>query len=207
MALARGKDLIYPSFLDLANNLDRINRSSTAKMPTSFTSSYLLPAIVLNPLVLLHGLNTFASHFIPSAISTAASHSPHKWIEFLGPPGNQDPHLDMHANNQLCWRYTILMVFLQVLAYGKVSGNRETRRNIRAARKAERDLARMATEKQDPALTTQAHRARQLDVSNEIAMNGNAKLENGVCLPNGTIRAGSDSDEGTTDTSEEETIV
>ena len=75
---------------------------------------------------------------------TAISHTMHKSFEALGPPGNHVPYLDMHENDGLCWQYTAAMVVLQVLAYGKVSDNREERRDRAAARKLEKEKERAA---------------------------------------------------------------
>lgn len=197
-----------------------INLSIINKMPTSFALTYLLPAIVLNPLVVLHSLNTFASHFIPSAMAIAVSRSPHKCFEVLGPPGNHDPYLDIHASDQLCWSYTAVMVVLQVLAYRRVSDNRELRRNISAARKAERErLLRSAegTEKEGltPTLTT-CGKPSCLDNAHQNAVKERKKHPTGSCetaplvfISNRMARVGcdSDEDEDITDTSEEETIV
>lgn len=108
-------------------------------MRISFTTSYLLPGIVLNPVLLLHGFNTFASHYIPSAISTVASYSRYKWMEDCGPPGNQIPYFYVHTNDSLCWSYTAVMVVLQVLAYIKIVDDRETQKKKAVQIKAESD--------------------------------------------------------------------
>jgi hypothetical protein len=107
-------------------------------MSTLFTTSnYLVPAIVLNPILMLHGINTFASHFIPSAMAAPAIMSPNKWALPLGPPTTIDPYLDMHANDLLCWSYTMIMVILNILAFGRINDNRERRSAAKAAAKAE----------------------------------------------------------------------
>lgn len=106
-------------------------------MRTSFTSSYLLPGIVLNPVLVLHGFNTFASHYIPSAISTVVSYSRYKWMEDCGPPGNQIPYFYVHNNDSLCWSYTAVMVVLQILAYIKIVDDREAQRQLHLRKKTE----------------------------------------------------------------------
>lgn len=115
-------------------------------MPTSFTSSYLVPAVFLNPIVILHAINTYASHYIPSAMRAFPSKSLYKGFEMLGPPGNQAPYLDMHQDNVLCLKYTALMVVVQVLAYAKVCDNRELRKLAKKA-KREQKLRLAAAEK------------------------------------------------------------
>ena len=47
----------------------------------------------------------------------------------------------MHADDALCWRYTAIMVVVQVLAFGRVQDNRVERRKRKAA-KAEREKSR-----------------------------------------------------------------
>jgi hypothetical protein len=108
-------------------------------MRTPFTSSYILPGIVLNPLIVLHGFNTYASHYIPSAIPTVASSSRYKWFEDYGPQGNQIPYFYVHGNDSLCWSYTAVMVVVQVLAYIKIVDDREAQRQIHLRTKAESD--------------------------------------------------------------------
>ncbi|KAG0652747.1 hypothetical protein D0Z07_0365 [Hyphodiscus hymeniophilus] len=99
-------------------------------MPLSTT--YLLPAILLNPPFIMHLINTFVSHIIPPS-TAVISHSPHPFMESLGPAPGTTPYLDVHADNALCWRYTAVMVVVQVLAFGRVSENRVQRRARKAA--------------------------------------------------------------------------
>lgn len=118
-------------------------------MRTLFTSSYLLPGIVLNPVLVLHGFNTFASHYIPSAISTVESYSRYKWMEDCGPPGNQIPYFYVHNQNSLCWSYTAVMVVLQVLAYIKIVDNREAQRQLHLRKKAESNKTQRTSKGRD----------------------------------------------------------
>jgi len=106
------------------------------------------------------------------------------------------------------------MVVLQVLAYGRVSDNRELRRNIRAARKAERErLLQSAegTEKEEltPTSTTRG-KSSCLDNAHENAVKEHKKHTKRACetaplvsRSNRWAKVGCDSN----DTSEEETIV
>lgn len=78
------------------------------------------------------------SHFIP-ATTLAVSTSKHQWLENLGPPVSAGPYFDVHNNEQLCWGYTMIMVLVQILAYGRVSDERDRKRSARAAVKAARE--------------------------------------------------------------------
>jgi len=106
----------------------------------ALTTTYLLPAILLNPAFILHLINTFVSHTVPPS-PAVVSHSPHPFIESIGPAPGTTPYLDMHADDGLCWRYTAIVVVVQVLAFGRVSDNRVQRR-VRKAAKAERERSR-----------------------------------------------------------------
>jgi hypothetical protein len=109
-------------------------------MPT-LSTTYLIPAILLNPAFILHLINTFVSHLVPPS-PAVTSHSPHPFMESIGPLPGSTPYWDMHADDALCWRYTAVMVVVQVLAFGRVQDNRVARRERRAAVKAERERMR-----------------------------------------------------------------
>lgn len=108
-------------------------------MPT-LSTTYLIPAILLNPAFVLHLVNTFVSHLVPPS-PPVISHSPHPFMESLGPVPGSTLYWDMHADDGLCWRYTAIMVVVQVLAFGRVQDNRVQRRDRKAA-KAERERSR-----------------------------------------------------------------
>lgn len=190
-------------------------------MPTSFTSSYLVPAVFLNPIVILHAINTYASHYIPSAMRTLPSDSLYKGFEMLGPPGNAQPYLDMHKDNALCWKCTALMVVVQVLAYAKVCDNRELRKLAKKA-KREQKLRSAASEK--------ARLAENINVVDAIPIapqyatlktngkadgraivdrSGNITPETSVgsASPEMALNGGMSDFSDLTDTSEEETII
>jgi hypothetical protein len=116
-------------------------------MPTSFTSTYLLPAVLLNPIVILHGINTFWSHMIPSVIATSTSQ--HQWLERLGPSAASEPYFNVHNNDQMCWGYTAILVIVQILAYGRVRNNRVKRKSARAAKMEQEKVARISREALD----------------------------------------------------------
>jgi hypothetical protein len=105
----------------------------------SLSSTYLLPAILLNPAFVLHLINTFISHWLPPPPTVSVS--PHPFMENLGPLPGTKLFMDIHADEKLCWSYTAVMVFVQVLAFGHVQDNRVRRKSAKAA-KIEREKAR-----------------------------------------------------------------
>jgi len=108
-------------------------------MHPSLTTTYLLPAILLNPVLFLHSLNTILSRLLPPIVAaTQVQPAPYS---NLGPSGNL-PHLDMHASDNLCWSYTVVMVCAQLVAFGSVSQSREERRE-RREKKREKEERRM----------------------------------------------------------------
>ena len=81
----------------------------------SIMLSFLLPAVILNPVICLHGVNAILSRVlppiaVPNATTKSAPYYP------LGPSA-ENPHLDIHASDTLCWSYTALMVVLQLAAF------------------------------------------------------------------------------------------
>ncbi|MCJ1479141.1 hypothetical protein MMC13_007825 [Lambiella insularis] len=111
-------------------------------MHPSLTSTYLLPAIFLNPILFLHSLNTILSRLLPPIIVAGPIQPPP--YSPLGPSGNY-PHLDIHASDNLCWSYTAIMVCAQLVAFGSVSQAREEGR--------ERKERKRETEERKKALT------------------------------------------------------
>jgi hypothetical protein len=195
-------------------------------MPT-LSTTYLIPAILLNPAFVLHLINTFVSHLVPPS-PPVISHSPHPFMESIGPVPGSTPYWDMHADDALCWRYTAIMVLLQVLAFGRVQDNRLARRERRAAIKAERERMRkvevecVGEERKVVAKGTGADGAQ--DPIEEWEGNGHAnrKMNGGFTGLNGAVklptmgpekatqREGVDeaeSEESLTETSEEEMMI
>jgi hypothetical protein len=205
----------YPSpLLEYASNENQ-ESSTIAKMP-SLSSTYLIPAIILNPALILHLINTFHSHMMPPP--TTISYSAHPIIEGFGPLPGSTPYMDMHADDTLCWRYTILMVFVQLLAFGRVSDNRVQKKTARAAAKAERE--RLRKEKSEKIEVIGVYTMAKLsgigsyldgtcDFPEDHHTNGFAN-GNGAVKGDAKMSAGhkkSDSEESMTETSEEEVIV
>ncbi|CZS89232.1 uncharacterized protein RAG0_00638 [Rhynchosporium agropyri] len=178
-------------------------------MPT-LSTTYLIPAILLNPPFVLHLFNTFISHMMPPPPSI--SHSPHSFMESIGPIRNAPPYLDMHADEQLCWGYTVVMVLVQVLAFDRVNDNRVRRKSAKAA-KLERErirkekLAILKAEVRIPAaLKVNGHGNGNLDGTCETPTQQN--YSNGATNGGLAKEDSSDerSDEAMTETSEEEMI-
>lgn len=90
--------------------------------------SYLLPAIFLNPVLFLHNVNTILSRILPPIVVPVARQPP-PFSEF-GPSANH-PHLDIHSSELFCWSYTVIMVFVQLVVYGRISQLREEYRKRR----------------------------------------------------------------------------
>lgn len=81
-------------------------------------SRYLIPALFLCPSIVLHLINTAHSYIHPPPV--IESSSPHLFIEGLGPLPGAELYLDMHANNSLCWKFTVIMVIFQYLAFNQI---------------------------------------------------------------------------------------
>ncbi|KAL9595919.1 MAG: hypothetical protein Q9219_006145 [cf. Caloplaca sp. 3 TL-2023] len=79
--------------------------------------SYIPPAIFLNPVLFLHGLNTILSRIIPPVV-VAGTIQPPPYSTF-GPSAHH-PHIDIHASENLCWSYTLVMICAQLMAFGRV---------------------------------------------------------------------------------------
>jgi hypothetical protein len=168
------------------------------------STTYLLPAIFLNPALVLHLINTFMSHLQPQP--SGASGSPHPRLQALGPVPGSTPYLDMHADEQLCWRYTAVMVVVQLLAIGSVKDNRGRRRG-RLQRLAEgREKTREETRHR--AFIDSCVESGMVPVA--VAVNGQ-ESSNAQRTPttaqiseNGSVLLGLDTEGGSTETSEEE---
>ncbi|KAJ8058040.1 hypothetical protein OCU04_013213 [Sclerotinia nivalis] len=167
---------------------------------TFLSTTYLLPGILLNPAFVLHLMNTFMSHLLPPP--PTMSTSPHPIFESLGPlPGSQWA-FDMHEDDALCWRYTAVMVIIQMWVFGRVSGNRVSMKDARAVR-IERERVRRERSALIEAESTSAKSMNGLDGIYEVE-NGRLGRADLVGRNNEVMEA---SDDSTTETSEEEIIV
>ncbi|MCJ1395554.1 hypothetical protein MMC18_008440 [Xylographa bjoerkii] len=134
-------------------------------MHPALTTTYLIPAILLNPILFLHSLNTILSRILPPIVAAVPIQpSPYST---LGPSANY-PHLDVHASDNLCWSYTVVMVCAQLVAFGSVSQAREEGRE-RRERTREREERRTARNTSDLGEGKEA--------------NGGHRLENGHAKP------------------------
>jgi hypothetical protein len=113
-------------------------------MPPSLGTTYLLAALLLNPVLFLHSVNTILSRILPP-IAAASAIQPPPYSNF-GPSASH-PHLDVHASRNICWSYTCLMVCAQVVAFGKVSRRRAEGRERKERRKEETRLAQLERDK------------------------------------------------------------
>ncbi|PMD36030.1 hypothetical protein L207DRAFT_99427 [Hyaloscypha variabilis F] len=186
------------------------------KMP-NLSTSYLLPAVLLNPAFILHLINTYVSHMSPPPLTI--SHSPHPIMESLGPLPGSEPYLDMHADDKLCWRYTIVMVIVQLFSFIRVSDNRVRRRSAREAAKLERE--RIRKEKSEQIEQMKLHAVSQVSGIGSY-LDGSCDFPEKPYIigtthrdENGIVEIGkpdertieSSSDESLTETSEEEMII
>ena len=134
-------------------------------MYNSITSSYLLPAIFLNPVLFLHSLNTILSRILPPIHVLGAAQQPP--FSTLGPSAFS-PHIDVHSSDRFCWSYTIVMVCAQLVAFGRISQCREEgRRRMK--------LKEMVLAGSRPALNGDSRHitgARELPNGDGIHMNG-----------------------------------
>ncbi|KAI9757441.1 MAG: protein transport protein bos1 [Chaenotheca gracillima] len=99
------------------------------------SSSYILPALIFNPVLFLHGINTIISRVI--SLSSSGLHMP-TWG-----PHVILPALDIHDHDALCWSYTVFMVGVQLVAFTRVG-------SIRRANSKEIKLAQGVEEDSDP---------------------------------------------------------
>ena len=100
-------------------------------MHPSLSTSYIIPAIILNPVLFLHGLNTIFSRTLPPiAVVGPIQRSPYT---MYGPAAVRQ-HVDVQSSENLCWGYTVIMIVEQLLAYGQVNQRRVERRESRGQR-------------------------------------------------------------------------
>lgn len=111
-------------------------------MHPALSTSYLLPAVFLNPVLFLHGLNTILSRIIPPVVVSGAV-QPAPYSTF-GPSANY-PHLDLHASDNLCWSYTVVMICAQLMAFGRVHRLREESKEKRRLNREHAEAGKTAS--------------------------------------------------------------
>lgn len=100
------------------------------------STSYVVPGLLLNPILFLYGINTILSRILPPiSIDAAIQPAPY----YSRGPSAEHPHLDIHASESLCWSYTAFNVCANLAAFGRVSEHRQARKE-RARLKRERNL-------------------------------------------------------------------
>lgn len=133
-------------------------------MRPKLSRSYVVPAIFLNPIIFLLSLNTILSRVLPAIVVDAAVQPP-PFSKFG--PSAEHPHLDIHASESLCWGYAVLIVCVQLVAFGRVSGHREEEKQ------------RISTKR------VRVHMDRVCQGSRNIKLkNGHGSLQNGNTKPN-----------------------
>lgn len=111
-------------------------------MHPALSTSYLLPAVFLNPVLFLHGLNTILSRIIPPVVVSGTAQPPP--YSTFGPSANY-PHLDLHASDNLCWSYTVVMICAQLMAFGRVHRLREESKEKRRLKKEHAEAGKTAS--------------------------------------------------------------
>jgi len=127
----------------------------------ALSTSYLLPAVLLNPILILHTLNSLLCRLLPSFADQPLPtwSDPTTW----GPHGTP-PYLDVHSSANFCWVYTICMVCLQLFAFEKVSQGR-----CDAREKVEAEAREVAAEDE---VTARSNMAALMEVVPRIASVG-----------------------------------
>lgn len=87
--------------------------------------SYIIPAIFLNPVIFIHGVNTILSRILPPVVAASPIQPPA--YSMFGPAAVHQ-HVDVQSSENLCWTYTIFMICAQLVAYNNVSQRREETR-------------------------------------------------------------------------------
>ncbi|KAL8888643.1 MAG: hypothetical protein Q9215_003952 [Flavoplaca cf. flavocitrina] len=142
-------------------------------MHPALSTSYLLPAIFLNPVLFLHGLNTILSRIISPILEVSMPVQPPPYSTF-GPSANH-PHLDVHASDNLCWSYTVVMICAQLMAFGRVHRLREEGKEERRLKKARADAVQSSVRSQNTNLPNGHIKTRSKENMSENASNGNMK--------------------------------
>ena len=117
-------------------------------MHPAISTNYIIPGLLLNPVLFLWSINTILSRVLPPIIVDAAVQPPSYYP--LGPSA-EHPHIDIHASESVCWSYTAFIVCANLAAFGRVSGHRaagkeQARLKKELARKMKREARLMNIE-------------------------------------------------------------
>lgn len=89
---------------------------------SSLSRSYVIPALFLNPILFLHSVNAILSRVLAPIVVHNVTVQPPAYTP--RGPSAEHPHLDLHASDQLCWSYTLVMVGVQLMAFSRVQMRR-----------------------------------------------------------------------------------
>ena len=111
-------------------------------MHPAISTSYVIPAIFLTPVLFLHTVNTLLSRLLPPiVVATATVQRPS--YSMFGPAATH-PHIDIHSSEPLCWSYTIVMICAQLFAYDRVMKVREVDKERQRRRDAKNGIDRQS---------------------------------------------------------------
>ena len=91
-------------------------------MHRALSKNYIVPGLLLNPILFLWSVNTILSRLLPPIVVNAAAQPPPFYP--LGPSA-EHPHLDIHSSERICWSYTAFIVCANLAAFGRVNGRRQ----------------------------------------------------------------------------------
>lgn len=91
-------------------------------MHPALSKNYIVPGLLLNPILFLWSVNTILSRLLPPIIVNAAIQPPPFYP--LGPSA-EHPHLDIHSSERICWSYTAVIVCANLAAFGSVNERRQ----------------------------------------------------------------------------------
>ncbi len=172
-------------------------------MHPAISKSYILPAILLNPILFLMSLNTILSRVLPPIIVDAAKQPPP--YSTFGPSA-QHPHLNIHSSEKLCWSYTFLIVCAQLAAFGRVSECREESK-VKVRIKRESTQAKAGAHKRHGKLVYMYGNGHAIGGFESGLGDSKDELQADVSLGTDPVRHLEASDEDSTKTSDSETIL
>jgi hypothetical protein len=92
--------------------------------------NFLIPSIVLNPVLFLHSLNALLTYLLP-------------YLEGYDPESSHvQPHLDLHKDEHLCCVYSTFIVLAQLIAFRRYDLSKEERQagSMNIARVSKEDI-------------------------------------------------------------------
>ena len=114
-----------------------VYHSQFTPITSSLSRSYVIPALFLNPILFLHSVNAILSRILDPIFIHNVAVQPAPYT--VKGPSAQHPHLDIHASDQLCWSYTLVMVGVQLIAFSGIQTRRERwKEAIKCKKEAER---------------------------------------------------------------------